>query len=285
MLCMHTPGVTFQPALLLNKAGQWVRKVRNVPPGPGCPSSPRLCSRDCNRRGYLGGLAPFIAPSSSTPLSHPVVRWSISVMHLHPWICLIAFLNLQIQRLQPLVAASSPPAPVQWFVFFFLSALLWPPLALHSLKFWWVFGCHTAHQWWFGASQWVYGLQWAGCAWEHSWVPQPPVPLFVVPWIRATWSWSHINNHFIYSTLYLLLPSYFTYFPLLLLPLYSMLPFYFQLLRLLQLIHCSVTDVGSSQTASAVKTATKKSLSFSATTSSFLSDPFIPLSSAFPLIS
>lgn len=97
----------------------------------------------------------------------------------------------------------------------------------------------------------------------------------------ATWSWSIINNHLIYLTLYLLLPSYLTY-----LFLYSVLPFLLATALAppadpLQ----SAMGVGSSPTVSSVKKATKKSLSSSATSSPSPFVPFIPLSSAFPLIS
>lgn len=126
------------------------------------------------------------------------------------------------------------------------------------------------------------------CAWEHSWVPQPPTPALLGcaaplgPQDQCLVPVTLTTTFYICPLTSMKVTS--LTFALLLLALYSVLPFSFLLLQLFQLIHCRLADMGNPKTASAVTAATELSLTFSATSLS-PSATSTPLSSAFPLIS
>lgn len=281
--CQASP---FSPCCCWNKQVNEFRRWE-MSPGPGCPSSPRLCTRGCNTRGYLGDLSPFTAPSPSTPTFSACCY--ISVMHLYPWICLISFWTCRYSVRNPWWQKGHHLCLLS---IYFLSTLRWSPLAFCALKFCWCLAA-TSSQWLqrsindgsasLSESMWCDGLAvhvntpgygsspylWA----EYSFGSPgsvPPGPGHLLTTTLSVWP---------YTSCYLVASLTFIYFC------YLFIPCYLFTSNCSDSSGWSTAECDRCPAASAVKIATKKSLSFSASSSSYPSAPFIPFSSAFPLIS
>lgn len=149
-------------------------EAEKCPSGPGCPSTPRLCSRKCNRTDCFGASVSFRVPCFTTPtFSSFCLEVHLSKMHLHPWISLISFWTCRY------IFHSILWQQVHQLCLYFFSVCF--TLTFFSTvypRFWWVFGCHSeskaleTHQCWLRAPQWECRVWCADCAW----VPQPPTP-------------------------------------------------------------------------------------------------------------
>lgn len=154
--------------LLLNKAGQCIQKLSNVP--------------------LVQGVHPDSAPASATGQSvlGPSFFYSPFLQHSNFLILLLAgtslkdafaslnlpnlFLYLQIQH--P-VTASSPTVPVGFFSVCFamtFSSTVYPQVLVGL-------AATLGQRLWKAISEGSVHLSESDCAWEHSWVPQLPTPL------------------------------------------------------------------------------------------------------------